>query len=318
MEQLFRNYEHQMFFEKKGFFKPTEKLLSVEDINDLNNYINTMPIRTFAGFEVVKDYHDKDLVFQMMDKLNSVFSNRLNYYFDNYKIYISSYLIKAANGNYPIMPHQDETFVEDESKHLEINCWIPLTDSVHENGCIGIIEGSHKIFDDICPIPASKAKNSYSEHIPLLVPYIDWLPMQAGEVLFLDYRTIHASLPNLTNNPRIAISVWITHKDAKYCTYYINPKNNKSILKYKTDKSFYINYSDSLLSNLYDKKKYLNDLEFFGEYDYIPKEINKEDIIRILNKKHNSDAGHMRYFTHIKNNKNIFYDVIYKLKALLK
>jgi hypothetical protein len=317
MHPLFKNKKYQELFSKDGFVKLDDFNMLNIDINNLLEFLKLSGIKNDVGFDVSKDHSNKVLVEQMMGKINTTLSKYLDYYLVDYKIFLSSFLIKSANTLNPIMPHQDETFVEDETKHISINCWIPLIDTNESNGCIGVIRKSHKLFNYVCPIPGSAIKGSVEKNLSTLVPYLEWIPMQAGEMIFLNYKTIHASLPNLSDFPRVAISIWITHKEAEYCTYYLNPNKKNKLLKYKIDTNFYIKYSDSILSKMYYNHQLIDDFKIMEEIEYTYKEINPSIIEETLIKPEIENNKNYKYFN-IEKRKPFENNIAYKFLSKIK
>ena len=312
MESLFINNKYQDFYNQNGFVKIDEILLPVDKIKELLHFANSSGIRQDKGFDVGKDFYDKEVVEKMMDKINSIVSEELNKHIYNYKIFISSFLVKSANAMNSIMPHQDETFIEDESRHYAVNCWIPLIDTDESNGCIGIIRKSNKVFNYICPVPASVTNTPMQQKTASLIPYLEWMPMKAGEAILFDYKTVHASLPNLSNIPRIAISIWITHKDAKYCTYYLKPNVQNVLLRYAIDRSFYIKYSDGRLCEIYKNNGIIDDFEFIEEVEYKFNDISESEIKQTLVQQFSNNTVYLNYFSQGKNDSGSVYQFLRK------
>ncbi len=99
--------------------------------------------------------------------------------------------------------HQDQGVVlpeADESRILTV--WLPVTAATVENGCLMAIPGSHR--DGLAThCPANGAKQDL--HIPAKLLRADVavpLPMEPGDVLVMDRRTQHASLPNRSDGIR--------------------------------------------------------------------------------------------------------------------
>lgn len=96
--------------------------------------------------------------------------------------------------------HQDSGVINTEADNTNLlTVWFPLMDANVENGCLQVIPGSHK--GDIlthCPqdsgtqIP-EKLFNS-NEAIPV--------PIKKGDALLLTKKTVHSSLPNISNRIR--------------------------------------------------------------------------------------------------------------------
>lgn len=96
--------------------------------------------------------------------------------------------------------HQDQGTVRKEAdKTMMITVWIPIVDATEENGCLVVAPGSHKRGLSLhCEMPSG------IHEIPdgLVGPSRKTLPMNAGDVLFMNKLTMHASLPNTSDGIR--------------------------------------------------------------------------------------------------------------------
>ena len=154
MQPLFKNTEHQAFFEKNGYIKLPA--LNTQQVNELRDYYFNSGIKktTDYGFYVGMDHENKQLVDEMMQKIESVAMASVSNYLAPYQLITASYVIKDTNNKGVVPPHQDWTFVEDETQHCSVTCWIPLVDTTMENGCLGVIKGSQKFFNNVRPSPS--------------------------------------------------------------------------------------------------------------------------------------------------------------------
>ncbi len=100
--------------------------------------------------------------------------------------------------------HQDQGVVLEEADESDIlTVWMAITDATIQNGCLLVVPGSHTGgLVPHCPVTkagvrATHIAESYQrteEAIPL--------PMKSGSVLFLNRRTMHASLANESDSIR--------------------------------------------------------------------------------------------------------------------
>ena len=81
-------------------------------------------------------------------------------------------------------------------------CWIPLCDVDIENGAIGFIPKSHKLYNykRAFPFPASYTPIVSNELE--LMNYLEILDMKAGEMVFFNNLTVHGSFANYGNTVR--------------------------------------------------------------------------------------------------------------------
>ena len=282
MQPLFRNKDDQRFFEKNGFLKLKHQFLNDAEIKKLSDlfYGYDNKVESNRGFYVGMEYKDKSKVKTIMQKIVELVQPKLAALFFNYKPFIANYIVKYPDTSGVLLPHQDWTFIEDEVNNYAVTCWIPLVDVGMENGCVGVIRGSHKFLNSVRPSPSvSNTVSPLVKHSQSLLPYFEWIPMNKGEILLFDYRIFHASLPNTTDAVRPAIGIWMAENDAKFCHYYSKPGVDNVLLKYKVDEEFYIKYDNNILSEMYLQGKVIEDYEISEEINFSFKEISNKEMI---------------------------------------
>jgi hypothetical protein len=109
-----------------------------------------------------------------------------------------------GNVKFGVTPwHQDSGVVTAEADNTEmLTVWFPLMDANIENGCLQVVPGSHtgKLLTH-CP--------GYRETVGLTIPTHMFaanaampVPLRKGGALFMHRRTIHSSLPNVSDRIR--------------------------------------------------------------------------------------------------------------------
>lgn len=107
--------------------------------------------------------------------------------------------------------HQDNGVLLDDADESDIiTVWFPLTDATIENGCLAVVPFSHE--DGLLPhCPASADNRSgFGVHIKERHFNADGslpLPMKRGSALFMTKRTVHCSLPNVSDNLRFSFDL---------------------------------------------------------------------------------------------------------------
>jgi hypothetical protein len=163
MQALFKNPDHQDFFQKNGYIK--FDVLQNNEIEELKNFLFNSGIKkeTDYGFYVGMDHENKALVKEMMQKVESIAMPKIAPYLVDYKLITASYVIKDPNPKGVVPPHQDWTFVEDETQHCSVTCWISLVDTNMENGCMGVIKGSNNYFNSVRPFSFSTSAIAFGK-----------------------------------------------------------------------------------------------------------------------------------------------------------
>ncbi|MEZ5054300.1 MAG: phytanoyl-CoA dioxygenase family protein [Chitinophagales bacterium] len=217
MNKVFLDTDYQHFFEKNGFLLINKQIINDELLSEfcaIRNLLNSEKIdRIQKDFFVGLEHPDKQKVEQINFEINNRIAPILNDFIIDYSPFLSSFISKQPNKDADVFPHQDWSFTDDENLNYAITCWIPLQDTTVDNGCMGLIKGSHLFFNNIrFSPPVATHPSPMSKHKSWILPYFQWLPMVAGSILFFDYRIFHASLPNISNSERLAIGCWLVHK----------------------------------------------------------------------------------------------------------
>ena len=204
-------------------------------------------------FHYSLDHPDVEYVRRVMDELIEVVGSVLLPRLHDAQIVTASYVVKESDPRGVVPPHQDWTFV-DETRFRSINVWTPLMDVDIDNGALGVIHGSHRFFAEQLRVsPSPQCKSVTSAHLVTLFPFLDVKPLRAGEAIIFDNATIHGSAPNVTDEPRIATGLVVTHAEAELCHHYQLPNTDPpEVETYAIDRQFFMHYGNEALSQLYN------------------------------------------------------------------
>ncbi|GAB5539477.1 MAG: hypothetical protein Salg2KO_15800 [Salibacteraceae bacterium] len=268
MPRIFTNTDLQSKLEKDGFvltdFIDSDRVsrlkeFYVEGLSDLND----------VGFTVGLDHHDKTLVKETTDFLIKMLKGSVEQVFQSVKIFTASYVVKHPGSQAIVPPHQDWTFTN-ESKFATYTVWIPLVDTTIENGALCVIPGSHKLFDHPRSSPSPQSKSAIADHLFTLFPYARPIPMKAGQALVFDNRTIHASPPNISGQPRFAVGIGVANEEAPLYHYFQLPNDPSKLKKYEVDEAFFIKFDNRTISELYNSG---GEIEGYKELGTIQKNV---------------------------------------------
>ena len=104
--------------------------------------------------------------------------------------------------------HQDLGYLQpDASDTMMVNIWLPLVDATEENGCLEVVSGSHRqLIDHTHGLgPAGNFKGLTDEDLPSGDHVL--CPVPKGSVLLIQHRTIHRSLPNVSDHIRWSLDI---------------------------------------------------------------------------------------------------------------
>lgn len=276
MRDFFKNEELQKQFSENGFV--VLPMLDGEEVNALLGYYTNQEFdnKIEAGFHISLDNQNEDLVKEVGSKIKEILVPKTESILDNCKVFTASYVIKEPGLQNIVPPHQDWTFV-DENEFCSATVWTALVDVTEENGALGVIRGSHKIFDHKRSSPSPQSKSPLSDHVFTLFPFVEVIEMKAGESLIFDNRLIHASPPNLSNQARIAVGIGITQKEAQLKHFFQNPESGK-LEEYEVDENFYTWFNNKRLSDLFDSGQSPEGLIKLGEINRVVPDLSKEEM----------------------------------------
>jgi hypothetical protein len=148
---------------------------------------------------------------------------------------------------------------------------------------MGVIKGSHKLMQNHRPSPSPQTPVPLSDHMFSIFPYLTTLDMKAGEVLFFDNRTFHASPPNTTDSVRLAAGVGVTQKDAQLIHYTLKPDGTqKTLQKFEVTEDFFIDYNNSKLAKMYDAGESIQGYKLVGEVAYEFERYSSEELVALI------------------------------------
>jgi hypothetical protein len=238
-QNIFINPLHQARFLQDGYV--VLDLLSEQDIHELQRAFTEVEQRHQFDFVASVLIPDADLRRSIHRSVAPVFERSLLPMLDRYKVVLGNFAAKRASSALGKMPlHQDNTFVE-EGERTGITLWCPLVDVGEHNGWLGVVPGSQHLdnpYRDPCPLP-------YPQYVDVIESdYLQYLPMRAGQALFMDNRLIHGSTPNLSGMMRpVAAGVAIPAESPLLCCYAEETTEAGTVHVYQVPDDFYLRHA---------------------------------------------------------------------------
>lgn len=237
---LFKDPLVQKKFEEVGIVKLS--LLSHNQVSVLSEFVKSnTPILELAnkyGFIQGVCIKDRPVKLELDSFIRELITPLCKQHLTGFKALIYTALAKAPGNNSELDLHQDWSLV-DESKYCSISLWIPLIDSVIENGAVHVLKGSHKKY--LNPRGGSIPSISFSDKEVLKKKMIP-MEMKAGEAIFFDQRLLHYSPNNKCENTRISIISSLVPEEAEVYQYY-QPESG-ALEVYRMTDDFFMNYDD--------------------------------------------------------------------------
>ena len=239
MHPVFKDPSLQKKFDIKGYVL-LSSLLSKADIDSLTELF--LKFRSEYKEPFHTSHFSTDTVYKKMvhDAISSIVFPKAESYLYNYRPLFGNFMVKKPNPTFSLDMHADWTYV-DEENFQSVAIWVPLIDVDAENGCLGIIEGSHKVTNNIRgPLIRQSSRDIEGEWEKR---YGKLLPMKAGNAIIYSHALLHYSHPNKTDRIRPAINLSLAPVEAPII-HYCFPEGATEIELYKvTDSEFYIQYN---------------------------------------------------------------------------
>ncbi len=152
-----------------------------------------------------------------------------------------THLIKPRGFNSFLPAHQDSSIV-DEKMYNSILVWCPLHSIQRWDGPLYVLKGSHLFGNHMrsTTIPWLFRNNK-----KLIYKYSKKIDVRPGQVCLFHAALIHYSGYNIVSKYRMAVSTFVTDRNAPLLNYYFD-KEKKSIEKYEVDNNYYHNYDFNL------------------------------------------------------------------------
>ena len=244
-------------FEKDGYCKLP--LLQDEQIQALRQFAKSQLLtkeilNTDYGMYVSLE-ESPDLKSKALKSVQESVVPLLSEHLQDYQIHLGGYLIKAPDHSKYTFPHQDWTFIDNQTNDVSATVWISLYDLDEKNGTLGFLKGSHQFLDFVIGSPSPAVPTPLMGKEAETFPYLKFEPVKAGDALIFNNKTIHAAQPNCGDFFRIAVGVGITPANSSLFHYFLNPENDSEFLKLKVEEQFYMTYNNDDLYSLYQQKK---------------------------------------------------------------
>ena len=237
-QNIFIDPQHEAKFLQDGYV--VLDLLSEDDIHDLHRAFHEVEQWHQFDFMASVLMRDVELRRSIHESVAPVFERSLLPVLDRYRVVLGNFVAKRASSTFGKMPlHQDITFAE-ESERTGITLWCPLVDVGEHNGWLGVVPGSQHLdnpYRDPCQFP-------YPQYVDVIESaYLQYLPMRAGQALFMNNRLIHGSPPNLSGAMRsVAAGVAIPEESPLLCCYAEEAADTGTVQVYQVPDDFYLRH----------------------------------------------------------------------------
>lgn len=150
---------------------------------------------------------DRAVMRELGERLAPFWDRHLPGLFHGYEVVVTSFVTKYPGDDSAMMLHSEPTFV-DESCAATFNIWIPLVDVGPEtdNGGLQVVPGSADLPVGTSGFDTPVLTRPYERY---LRRYLVTVTAAAGDAVVYDSRLLHASEPNRTDVPRVAMAATV-------------------------------------------------------------------------------------------------------------
>jgi hypothetical protein len=239
--RVFLDPHHEAAFREDGYVMLD--LLTGSDVERLLGFYAQFQEQHAEQFTTSVLMDDAGARRRIHDEVGGLFQERLLPLLDRYRIAVGSYSVKQAGASHSkVGLHQDFTFVDERSRsQCGLSVWCPLIEVGLENGCLGVVRGSHPFNDnyrDPCFLP-------YHDLLELIESeYMSYLPMRAGQALVMDNRLFHGSPENRSERTRIVAAGIAVPCESQLLYCHRDYAGDGTVLEvYEVPADFYLHHS---------------------------------------------------------------------------
>ena len=135
----------------------------------------------------------------------------------DHEVFLTTFITKWPGPDSGFAPHQDPTLV-DERRFRGITVWIPLGPTGvfggRDNGMLHFVPGSH-LFSSALRVSDVDRSPLKPHQERIVSDHGVGVGTAPGEAIVFDNRTIHFSMPNLTDEPRVVLSFGVRPREAR-------------------------------------------------------------------------------------------------------
>jgi len=178
---------------------------------------------------------------RIYDEIHAYTEDIVNTLLVDYEPLVINIHDKPPGPNTSLGIHQNPSFVE-EPEHKSVTIWIPMIDVRKDNGTLGVLRGSHNVFD---AMRAANMPDVFEDiALKLTTQYFEPLELKRGEAAVLDDSVIHWSYPNMSETVRLAVQLIMVPKKPDHIYYYYNTSGEQPRLDlYTVDKDFFFKFN---------------------------------------------------------------------------
>lgn len=214
---------------------------------------------------IVLDYlrDDRSLVRALADLMTPVWERVVPTIFEHHYPVYTSFVVKYPGADSSLFLHRDLA-VDDERFHRTLSMWMPLTDTSPEldNGPLAFVRGSQTIRHGGFGPNAVGLFSAYDEH---LGAQLEAVAVPAGSALVYDAKLLHASAPNRSERPRVAVGCLLASRERPVVQIIATGRRHRVV--HAVDRDYFIDHPPAAIAEAGMPDRYAVIDEFDEEPD---------------------------------------------------
>lgn len=248
-------------FKTKGFV--IVPFLSSEQIQELTLLYQKLYPEGVKGFFPTTFAQNPAHRAEVNRSIKAICTARMNQLFEDYKVFFSSFIVKAPGKKSELVLHQDMTLVN-EKIFTGMNIWCPLIDLEGNNGVLNVLPESHRLF---FTYHGSSLPDIYDYVKSEIKQYLTAVPLKAGQAIIFDQSIIHYSPPNLSDKELVVINTFVAHKEAEIRICYHDKENQADKVEVFAQADDFLEEYLNFGANIFDRPSIGKSLGFV-DYDF--------------------------------------------------
>lgn len=279
---LLRDPQRQQEFESRGY--TVLPFLDESEIARLAALYASMKAES-TSHRMFSVGHDRPALIRLLrDAFEEIASGALARHLVPYDLLLGNFLVKPPHPEGVVPPHQDWTILDNKGDSGG-TIWIPLAGVDLEMGALGVLPGSHRLFSDLRYAPSAQGYRllPYADYAMDLFPYLDLLSLSPGEAVVFHSDVIHGSLPNLSDQARVAAIFGVVAKGSRLSLHYLLPATGLSQFEsFDFARDDFLKYHNSELSAMFARGAKPSGLATRGIFDVRRTQLSSHDAIALI------------------------------------
>ena len=219
MITAFRDKHIEDSFVHNGFatfpFLSDEQLDEIRGIYAAVNRADRLNKEQFYGVNYSLGTLDAKENENLVKQVLAVIDVPLKKHFIEYEVFGCVFITKPPHTRTTFVYHQDWSYT-DEKNHAFATCWIPLFDTSKSNGCMSVIEGTHRYFNTYRSDTLESARIEFEEIPEDIRTDVE---QKAGTCLAFHQAIFHGSYPNVSDFGRPVFAFVVKHRNSPVVHY---------------------------------------------------------------------------------------------------